>query len=135
MHDPGVLVVYEPRASARRALAAAAASAGAVTVVAIAPRDGRTARCIAHLPGLDLAVRDAAVRELAQAREALGERAAAASFLVLRCGGDGEIGAWARSRGFTRAVVGARRSLLGLRPRDGRARSLRRAGVDVRVIA
>jgi hypothetical protein len=54
MHDPGVLVVYEPRASARQALAAAAASAGAVTVVAIAPRDGR-ARSLRRA-GLDVRV-------------------------------------------------------------------------------
>jgi hypothetical protein len=134
MHDPGLLVLYEPRPSARRALAAAAATGAPLTVIAIAPRDARPARCTFHTADLDLAIRDAAERELAQARAALGEHAAAASFVVLRTRADDDVGAWAAERGFATALVGARRALLGRRPRDPRLRSLRRAGIDVRIV-
>jgi hypothetical protein len=134
VHDRRLVVLYEGRASGRRALDAAAATGAPMTVVTIAPRDTRGARCIGHGPDLEIAVHEAAVRELEQARATLGERAGDAGFLVLQTGHDHDLGAWAAGAGFTTALLGARPGLLGLRARDPRARSLARAGLAVRVV-
>ena len=134
MRDLSVLVVFEARASARRALAAAAALDASLTVVTLAPKDARGARCVVYTPDLDAAVRESAERDLRAAREALGARAAGARFLVLRTRRDNDVGVWAAGAGFTTALLGARRGLLGVRPRDLRARSLMRAGLDVRIV-
>src|ERR1700676_3741159 len=78
MHDPRVLVVYREQASGRRALAAAAALELPLTVVALAPKEVRSARCGIYTPALDLAVHGAAERELTSARALLGARARSA---------------------------------------------------------
>ena len=134
MHDPRVLVVYRQQASGRRALAAAAQLDAPLTVVALAPKEVRSARCGIYTPALDLAVRAAAERELEKARELLGERADEAQFVVLQTNRDEELAIWASGAGFTTALLGARRALLGIRPRDLAARALARAGLEVRII-
>jgi hypothetical protein len=134
MHDRRVLVVYRQQASGRRALAAAAELDAPLTVVALAPREIRSARCGIYTPALDLAVRAAAERELDTARDLLGERADDAQFVVLQTNRDEELAIWATGAGFTTALLGARRALLGIRPRDLAARALARAGLEVRII-
>jgi hypothetical protein len=57
MRDERALVVFDGSASARRALAAAVALEAPLTVVAVAPRDVRAARCGFQGPGLEQAVR------------------------------------------------------------------------------
>ena len=134
MRDRSTLVVFEARAGARRALAAAAALDGPLTVVALAPKDARTARCVVHTPELEQAVRASAERDLRDAREALGDEADRASFVVLQTRRDRDLGEWAAGAGHTIAFLGARRTLLGVRPRERRARSLARAGLEVRIV-
>jgi hypothetical protein len=134
MDRRSVLVVYREHASGRRALAAAARLEGPLTVVALAPKEVRSARCGIYTPALDLAVRAAAERELERARELLGERAEEAQFVVLQTNRDEELGLWASGAGFTTALLGARRALLGIRPRDLAARALSRAGLEVRIV-
>jgi hypothetical protein len=134
MDRRSVLVVYREHASGRRALAAAAKLEGPLTVVALAPKEIRSARCGIYTPALDLAVRAAAERELERACELLGERADEAQFVVLQTNGEAELGLWASGAGFTTALLGARRALLGIRPRDLAARALSRAGLEVRIV-
>jgi hypothetical protein len=134
MHDSSVLVVYRAQASGRRALAAAAALDVPLTVVALAPKELRSARCGIYTPALDLAVHAAAERELDTARELLGERAHAAEFVVLETKRDQDLATWAVGAGFTTALIGARRTLLGVGPRDLASRALSRAGLEVRSI-
>jgi hypothetical protein len=135
MDDISVLVVYEACPSSRRALAAAAALGAPLTVATLAPREPRTARCVVHTADLEQAVRDAAERDLAQARAALGAHAAATHFVVLTPRRDDDVAVWAAGAGCTTALLGARRAILGLRPRNLLARSLARAGLDVRIVA
>ncbi len=134
MPDPSVLVVYREQASGRRALAAAAALEAPLTIVTLAPKEIRSARCGISTPALDLAVHAAAERELDTARELLGERAHAAEFVVLDTKRDQDLATWAVRAGFTTALIGARRTLLGVGPRDLAARALSRAGPEVRSI-
>jgi hypothetical protein len=134
MHDSSVLVVYREQASGRRALAAAAALEAPLTVVALAPKEVRSARCGIYTPALDLAVHAAAERELDTARQLLGARARSAEFVVLETKRDQDLAAWAVGAGFTTALIGARRTLLGVGPRDLAARALSRAGLEVRNI-
>jgi hypothetical protein len=134
MGENRVLVVFDGSASARRALAAAAVLTDPLTVVSLAPHDTRAARCGFHNADLESAVRDAAKRDLERARVLLGRRARAAHFVVLATRRDEELGAWAAGSGFRRALVGGRRALLGIRPRDLRVRSLARAGLEVRTV-
>jgi hypothetical protein len=134
MHDPSVLVVYREQASGRRALAAAAALEAPLTVVALAPKELRSVRCGISTPALDLAVRAAAERELDTARELLGARAHSTEFVVLETQRDQDLATWALGEGFTTALIGARRTLLGVGPRDLAARALSRAGLEVRSI-
>ena len=134
MHDPSVLVVYREQASGRRALAAAAALEVPLTVVALAPKEVRSARCGIYTPALDLAVRAAAEQELNSARDLLGARAESAEFVVVETRRDEDLGRWARGGGFTKALIGARRTLLGVGPRDPAAGALARAGLEVRTI-
>jgi hypothetical protein len=135
MATAGVLVVFDPRSSSRRALERAAALDAPLTVVALAPRDERGSRCVLHGPDLEIAVRTAAARDLDAAREQLGDRAPGASFVLLPTDGPRELGRWAAAGGFTRALVGARRTLLGVRVRDPVGRALARAGIDVSLVA
>jgi hypothetical protein len=135
MHDSSVLVVYRRQASGRRALAAAAELDAPLTVVALAPKEVRSARCGISTPALDLAVRAAAERELDMARELLGPRAHSAQFVVLETRRDRDLATWAVGAGFTTALIGARRTLLGVGLRDLAARALSRAGLEVRSIA
>ena len=134
MAESSVLVVNRKQASGRRALAAAAALEAPLTVVALAPKDVRNARCGIYTPALDLAVRAAAERELDTARELLGARAHSAEFVVLETKRDQDLATWAVGAGFTTALIGARRKLLGVGPRDPAARALSRAGLAVRSI-
>ena len=134
MAAAGVLVVFDPRASSRRALERAAALGAPLTVVALAPRDERGSRCTLHGPDLEIAVREAAAHDLDAAREQLGERAPDASFVLLPTSGPHELGTWAAAGGFTQAMIGARRALLGVRVRDPLSRALRRAGIHVGVV-
>jgi len=130
----GVLVVFDPRASSRRALERAAALGAPLTVVALAARDERGSRCMLHGPDLENAVREAAARDLDAAREQLGERAQDATFVVLCASGPRELAKWAAAGGFTRAMMGARRAPLRVRVRDSLARALERAGVEVALV-
>ena len=134
MGAAAVLVVFDPRASSRRALERAAALGAPLTVVALAPRDERGSRCMLHGPDLERAVREAATRDLDSARAQLGERAPGASFVLLPASGARELGSWAVAAGFTLALLGARRARLGLRAPDRLARALSRAGLDVRLV-
>lgn len=134
MVDDRVLVVFDGSASARRALGRAAALDSPLTVVAVAPRDTRGARCGFHTADLERAVRDAAKRDLERARTLLGPRSRTAQFVVLATDRDEELGAWAAGSGLRTALVGARRGVLGIRPRDLHARSLARAGLEVRTV-
>ncbi len=134
MVGDGVLVVFDTRASSRRALARAAALGAPLTVVALAPRDERGSRCMLHGPDLEIAGREAAARELDGAREQLGERAADATFVVLCTSGPRELGTWAAAGGFAHAMMGARRAPLRVRVRDPLARALERAGVEVGIV-
>jgi hypothetical protein len=134
MADPSVLVVFRQQASGRRAIAAAAELDAPLTVVAFAPKEERSARCGFYTPALDLAVRDAAHRELGTARKLLGARADTARFVVLESDRGKDLASWATAAGFTTALLGARRGLLGLRPRDPAARTLSRAGLAVRIV-
>ena len=127
-------MVYREHPSGRRALAAAAELEGPLTVVALAPKEVRSARCGFYTPALDIAVRAAAERELEKARELLGQRAEEAEFVVLQTNRDEELGLWASGAGFTTALLGARRALLGIRLRDLAARALSRAGLEVRIV-
>ena len=127
-------MVYREHPSGRRALAAAAKLEGPLTVVALAPKEVRSARCGFYTPALDIAVRAAAERELEKARELLGQRAEEAEFVVLQTNRDEELGLWASGAGFTTALLGARRALLGIRLRDLAARALSRAGLEVRIV-
>ena len=134
MHDPSVLVVFREQASGRRALAAAAALEVPLTVVALAPKELRSARCGIYTPALDLAVSAAAERELHTARELLGARVQSTEFVVLETRREEDLASWALGAGFTTALLGARRTLLGVGPRDLAARALSRAGLEVRSI-
>jgi len=134
MAAAAVLVVFDSRASSRRALERAAALGTPLTVVALAPRDERGSRCMLHGPDLEIAVREAASRELDAARKQLGDRAPAATFVLLPASGPGELGAWAVASGITRALLGAPRGLLGRRTPDALARALSRAGIDVTLV-
>ena len=133
MSDASVLVVFRGQASGRRALAAAAGLGVPLTVVALAPREARVA-CGALTGSLDDAIGDAALRELSSARALLGRRPLGDRFVVLRTRGDGDVAAWARSAGLRRALLGARRRAFGVRLRDGVARALARAGLEVNLI-
>ena len=133
MSDTGVLVVFRGQASGRRALAAAAGLGVPLTVVTLAPRE-RPIRCGGHTGALDEAISDAALRELSSARALLGRRALGDRFVVLGTRGDGDLAAWARAAGLRRALIGARRAAFGVRLRDGVARALARAGVEVSLI-
>ena len=130
----GVLVVFDPRASSRRALECAAALAAPLTIVALAPPDERGSHCTFHGPELEMAVREAAARDLDAAREQLGVHAPDARFVLLPAGGARELAGWAAAGGFTRVLVGARRRLLGVRMREPLARALARAGIDVSLV-
>ena len=134
MSDASVLVVFREQASGHRALAAAAGLGVPLTVVALAPREARV-RCGVQTGALDEAICDAALRELSSARALLGRRPLADRFVVVRTRGDGDLASWARAAGLRRALVGARRAVLGVRVRDGVATALARAGLDVSVIA
>ena len=134
MSDQSVLVVFREQASGHRALAAAAGLDVPLTVVALAPKQERSCRCVVYAGALDDAIRDSALRELANARVLLGARAQAARFVVLQTSRDEDLAAWASAAGIRRALLGARRAVLGLRPRDGVARALARAGLEVSVI-
>jgi hypothetical protein len=134
MAESSVLVVYRKQASGRRALAAAAALEEPLTVVALAPREVRGARCGISTPALDLAVHAAAEQELEAARELLGVRANWAEFVVLETKRDQDLAIWAVGAGFTKALIGARRKLFGVGPRDPAAQALSRAGVEVRSV-
>jgi hypothetical protein len=134
MSDASVLVVFREQASGHRALAAAAGLGVPLTVVALAPREERV-RCGVQTGALDDAICDAALRELSSARALLGRRPLADRFVVVRTRGDGDLARWARTAGLRRALVGARRAVLGVRARDGVARALAQAGLDVNVIA
>jgi hypothetical protein len=134
MGSDRVLVVFDTSASARRALAAAASLSEPLTVVSLAPRDARAARCGFYTADLEHAVRDAAKRDLERARVLLGARARTAEFVVLATRAVDELGAWAAGSGFHTALVGERRALLGIRARDLRARSLARAGLAVKTV-
>ena len=131
MAAANVLVVFDPRASSRRALERAAALDATLTVVALAPRDERGSRCMPDSPDLEIAVREAAARDLDIAREQLGERAPDASFVLLPTSGPRDLERWAAAGDFTQAMIGARRALLGIRVRDPLSRALQRAGIDV----
>jgi len=133
MSEASVLVVFRGQASSHRALAAAAGLGVPLTVVAVAPREAPP-RCGTPPGALEHAVRDAALLELANARALLGRRALADRFVVLSTRGDGDLADWARASGLRRALVGARRATLGLRLRDGAARALARAGLEVSLI-
>ena len=50
---------------------------------------------------------------------------------MLPTSGPHELARWAAAGGFTQAMIGARRALLGMRVRDPLSRALRRAGIDV----
>ena len=126
-----VLVVFDSRACSRRALERASALGAPLTVVALAPRDERGSRCMLEAPDLEIAVREAAARDLEIAREQLGEGAPEARFVVLPTSGPHELASWAAAGGFTQATIGARRAPLGMRVRDPASRALRRAGIDV----
>ena len=128
-----MLVVLRRQASSRRALAAAADLGVPLTVVAVAAREA-PARCGVPGGALEHAIRDAALLELASARSLLGRRQLADRFVVLSTRGDGDLAEWARASGLRRALVGARRAILGLRFRDGAARALTRAGLEVSLI-
>ena len=135
MADGPVLVVFDPRASSRRALARAAESGAPLTVVAVAPRDERGSRCNLHGPDLEIAVREAAARDLSQARSALGERrSATAQFVLLPARDVRELARWAAAGGFALALLGAHRAVAGIRAPDMRARALARAGVEVALV-
>jgi hypothetical protein len=135
MSDQSVLVVFREQASGHRALEAAAALGMPLTVVALAPRrEEHSSRCGVYTGALDEAVRDAAERELASARAQLGERAQAARFVVVQTGSDEDLAVWASAAGLRRVLLGARRAVFGLRPRDGVARALAHAGLEVSVI-
>ena len=131
MAAAGVLVLFDLRASSRQALERAAALDATLTVVALAPRDERGSRCMLESPDLEIAVRETAARDLVLAREQLGGRAPDASFVVLPTSGPRELGTWAAASGFTQAMIGARRALLGIRVRDPFSRALQGAGIDV----
>jgi hypothetical protein len=131
MAAAGVLVVFDPRASSRRALERASALGAPLTVVALAPRDERGSRCMLDSPDLEIAVREAAARDLENARAQLGDGAPRASFVLLATSGPQEVARWAAAGGFTQAMIGARRAPLGIRVRDPLSRALRRAGIDV----
>jgi len=104
------------RAPARAAALAAAAALGApLTVATLAPREPRTARCVVHTADAprQARARTAAERELAKARAALGARAAATHFVVLRPRRDDDVAVWAAGAGCTTAAArgaGARSS-------------------------
>ncbi|HXR14208.1 MAG TPA: hypothetical protein VN740_06055 [Solirubrobacteraceae bacterium] len=134
MSDQSVLVVFREQASGHRALEAAAGLGVPLTVVALAPKEEPSSRCGVHTGALDEAIRDSAMRELASARALLGARAGAARFVVLQTSRDEDLAAWAAAAGLRRALLGARRAVFGLRPRDGVARALARAGFEVSVI-
>ena len=134
MAAAGVLVVFDPRASSHRALERAAALAAPLTVVALAPRDDRGSRCSFDGPDLDLAVQEAAARDLGAARDQLRGRAPEARFVALPASGPQELARWAAAGGFTRVLVGARRGLLGVRLHDPLARALAQAGIDVSLV-
>jgi hypothetical protein len=133
MSDASVLVVFREQASGRRALAAAAGLGVPLTIVALAPEAARI-HCGAPGSAFDEAICDAALRELSSARALLGRRPLADRFVVVRMRGDGDLASWARAAGLRRALVGARRAVLGVRARDGVARALARAGLEVSVI-
>jgi hypothetical protein len=133
MSEASVLVVFRGQASSQRALAAAAGMGVPLTVVTLAPREA-PARCGVSGGGLEHAIRDAALRELSSARALLGRRPLGDRFVVLSTRGDGDLAEWARASGLRRALVGARRAVLGLRLRDGAARALARAGLEVSLI-
>ena len=85
-------------------------------------------------PDLEIAVRAAAARDLAAAREQLGERAPDASFVLLAASAPHELGRWAAAGGFTQAMIGKRRALRGVRARDPLSRALARAGIEVTLV-
>jgi hypothetical protein len=133
MSEASVLVVFRGQASSQRALAAAAGLGVPLTVVALAPREA-PARCGVAAGALEHVIREASLRELASARALLGRRGLADRFVVLSTRGDGDLADWARASGLRRALLGARRAVLGLRLRDGAARALARAGLEVSMI-
>ncbi|HLW95605.1 MAG TPA: hypothetical protein VKS25_09525 [Solirubrobacteraceae bacterium] len=129
MGDPGVLVVFRERRGGRRAIAAALAREGPLTVLAIAPRRELRGNCIIYTGALDDAIDEAAERDLRDAREILGDRAERATFVLLATRSNGDVAEWALRAGVRRAIVAPRR----LRRTDPVARALARAGIEVSV--
>jgi len=122
-------VLFEPTPAGVAALREAAALGDAhtrLTVVALAPQSVQP-RCCARGPGVEVVncvVRDEAERDLAAAREILGERADGVTFKSLVGNRDPALAAWAAARAFEVIVLPARRLAFGGHPF---ARRLRRA--------
>ncbi len=130
-----VLVLFEPTPRGRIALRAAAEEIGAdgrLTVVALAPQSRPSRCCGPSVEALNCAVRDAAERDLHEAREALGPAADRASFHRLVGLRDPSLAVWARRREFDLVVLPAHRLRLRGHPW---ARGLRRAlAAEIRVV-
>jgi hypothetical protein len=134
--NPKVLVLYEPCASGRRALAAGLEltdADGQLTVLTLAPQ--ANPRCCSRggTGEYNCAVREEAELELREARALAGATAPRAAFQSLIELRDPPLASWAAPRGFDVVLLAKHRLTRG---GNGCARKLRRAtSAEVRVIA
>jgi len=132
----GIVVVFTQGPAGKVALGEAALLARRagqpLTVLALAPQDTDPALCGVYTSAFNEGVRAEALRELAEARDLLGEDGCGADYVLLLAGRDPGLDSWvARER--PALVVLARGGPLALAARRQAGR-LRRAGVEVRLI-
>ena len=133
-----VLVLYEPGRSGEAVLALARELAiterAALTVAGFVPQANPGRGCIGSPADYNRAVRDTVQRELAEAREGLGEAADRAMFVLLVEGRDPPLQDWSAEIGFDVILLPARRRPMRSLKHPAAAGLKRRTGADVRVV-
>jgi nucleotide-binding universal stress UspA family protein len=132
-----VLVVFESGPAGAAAIDVARELAeqerATVTVVTIAPQVEAGLRCGISPGDYNSAIRDAAARELAQARTRLGDIGRRTAFELLIEGSDPPLQDWSVMGGFDMVLLPARRRPLRS-PSHPAAAALKRTGAEVRII-
>ncbi len=136
MRTGGIAVVYRPGRAGTAALAESARLARAegreLSVLALAPQDTDPALCVVYTEAFNEGVRADALNELAEARHLLGDDGRDARYVLLLAGRDPTLESWlAAERPAVVLLAGGGLRGIGARRR---ARRLRRAGTEVRLI-
>jgi nucleotide-binding universal stress UspA family protein len=133
-----VLLLHEPGRATAGAIEVARGLVeqehAALTVVAVVPQAPSGPRCGGSALEYNRALRESAERELEQAREALGEQAAHATFELLVEGVDPPLAAWCAASGFDLILLPARRRPLRLRGHPDASRLRGQTAAEVRIV-